>query len=105
MSDPIEQDSRDTPHIGGGSHPHPVSKPTLWRTAERRRGAHEIARTFRGYFRRVLETPPIRPGSEKIEPNLFNGFDLRQSDGKLVRCERKASGETECRVVQNGRGN
>ena len=39
----------------------------------------------------------------KIEPNLFGGFDLRQSDGKLVRCERKASGETECRVVQEGR--
>ena len=36
----------------------------------------------------------------KIEPNLFGGFDLRQSDGKLVRCEKKASGETECRVVQ-----
>src|SRR5207249_1007905 len=39
----------------------------------------------------------------KIEPNLFGGFDLRQSDGKLVRCEKKASGETECRVVQEGR--
>ena len=38
----------------------------------------------------------------KIEPNLFGGYDLRQSDGKLVRCERKASGETECRVVQEG---
>ena len=38
----------------------------------------------------------------KVEPNLFGGFDLRQSDGKLVRCERKASGETECRVVQEG---
>ena len=38
----------------------------------------------------------------KVEPNLFNGFDLRQSDGKLVRCEKKASGETECRVVQEG---
>ena len=37
-----------------------------------------------------------------VEPNLFGGFDLRQSDGKLVRCERKASGETECRVVQEG---
>jgi len=36
----------------------------------------------------------------KVEPNLFGGFDLRHSDGKLVRCERKASGETECRVVQ-----
>ncbi len=39
----------------------------------------------------------------KVEPNLFGGFDLPQSDGKLVRCERKASGETECRVVQEGR--
>ena len=39
----------------------------------------------------------------KVEPNLFGGFDLRQSDGKLVRCEKKASGETECRVVQEGR--
>ena len=37
----------------------------------------------------------------KIEPNLSGGFDLRQN-GKLVRCERKASGETECRVVQEG---
>jgi len=39
----------------------------------------------------------------KVEPNLFGGFDLCQSDGKLVRCEKKASGETECRVVQEGR--
>ena len=39
----------------------------------------------------------------KIEPNLFGGYDLRQSDGKLVRCEKKASGGTECRVVQEGR--
>ena len=38
----------------------------------------------------------------KVEPNLFGGYDLRQSDGKLVVCERKASGETECRVVQEG---
>ena len=38
----------------------------------------------------------------KVEPNLFGGYDLRQSDGKLVRCEKKASGETECRVVQEG---
>lgn len=30
----------------------------------------------------------------RIEPNLFGGYDLRQSDGKLVRCERKATGET-----------
>ena len=33
----------------------------------------------------------------KVEKNLFGGFDLRQSDGKLVVCERKASGETESR--------
>ena len=38
----------------------------------------------------------------KVEPNLFGGYDLRQSDGKLVRCERKASGEIECRVVRQG---
>ena len=38
----------------------------------------------------------------KVEPNLSGGYDLRQSDGKLVVCERKASGETECRVVQEG---
>ena len=40
----------------------------------------------------------------KIEPNLFGEYDLRQNDGKLVRCEKTASGETECRVVQEGRG-
>ena len=39
----------------------------------------------------------------KVEPNLFGVFDLRQSDGKLMRCEKKASGETECRTVQEGR--
>ena len=39
----------------------------------------------------------------KIEPNPFSGFDLRDSDGKLVRCEKNASGETECRVVLEGR--
>ncbi len=33
----------------------------------------------------------------KVEPNLFGEHDLRQSDGKLVRCEKKSSGETECR--------
>ena len=38
----------------------------------------------------------------KIEPNLFGGYDLRQTDGKLVRCEKTASGATECRVVQEG---
>lgn len=41
----------------------------------------------------------------KIEANAFGGFDLRDSEGKLVRCEKKASGETECRVVQEGRKN
>jgi hypothetical protein len=35
----------------------------------------------------------------KVEPNLFGGYDLRQSDGKLVPCDKKASGETECQVV------
>ena len=40
----------------------------------------------------------------KVETNQFNGFDLRQSDGKLVRCEKKASGATECRTVREGRG-
>jgi hypothetical protein len=41
----------------------------------------------------------------KIEKNLFGGYDVRQTeDGKLVRCERKASGEIECRVVQGDRG-
>ena len=40
----------------------------------------------------------------KIEPNLFGGYDLRQTDGKVVRSEKKASGETECRVVQEGQG-
>ncbi len=39
----------------------------------------------------------------KVEPNLFGGFDVRHGDGKIERCEKKASGETECRVVQEGR--
>jgi len=39
----------------------------------------------------------------KVEPNLFGGYDLRQGDGRVVRCEKKASRETECRVVQEGR--
>ena len=30
----------------------------------------------------------------KIEPNLFGGFDLRESNGKLVRGEKTAGGET-----------
>ena len=37
----------------------------------------------------------------KVEKNVFGGFDLRQSDGNLVR-EKKASGETEWRTVQEG---
>lgn len=41
----------------------------------------------------------------KVEKNLFGGFDLRHSDGKIERCEKKGSGEAECRVVQEGRGN
>lgn len=40
---------------------------------------------------------PVR----KIEPNLFGGFDVRDSDGKIERCEKTASGEIECRVVQD----
>ncbi len=40
----------------------------------------------------------------KVEPNVFGGYDVRPSDGTLVRCEKKASGETECRAVQVGRG-
>ncbi len=39
----------------------------------------------------------------KVEPNLFGGFDVRDSDGKIERCEKTASGETECRVLQDGR--
>lgn len=39
----------------------------------------------------------------KVERNLFGGFDLRQSDGNLVRCEKKTTGESECRVVHEGR--
>jgi hypothetical protein len=38
----------------------------------------------------------------KIESNQFGGVDLRHSDGKVERCEKKPSGETECRVVQEG---
>ena len=30
----------------------------------------------------------------KVEPNLFGGFDLRESNGKLVRGEKTAGGET-----------
>jgi len=39
----------------------------------------------------------------KLEPNQFGGVDLRHSDGKVERCEKKTSGETECRVVHEGR--
>ena len=35
----------------------------------------------------------------KVEPNLFGGFDLRQSDGRLVRCENGATDR-----VQRGAG-
>ncbi len=45
--------------------------------------------------------PKLSDGKVKVEPNLFGGYDLRQSDVKLVRCE-KAARETECRVVQEG---
>lgn len=38
----------------------------------------------------------------KVEPNLFGGFDLRHSDGKVERCEKKATVETECRVLHGG---
>jgi hypothetical protein len=41
--------------------------------------------------------------TQKIERNLFGGFDLRHEDGKIERCEKTASGETACRVVQEGR--
>jgi hypothetical protein len=37
-----------------------------------------------------------------VEPNLFGGFDVRHGDGKIERREKTASGETECRVVQEG---
>lgn len=40
--------------------------------------------------------------TQKIERNLFGGFDLRDEDGKVTRCEQKLSGETECRVVKEG---
>lgn len=42
---------------------------------------------------------PVR----KIEPNLFGGFDVRDSNGKIERCGKTASGEVECRTVQEGR--
>jgi hypothetical protein len=41
--------------------------------------------------------------TQKIEPNLVGGFDVRHSDGKIERCEKTASGETQCRVVREGR--
>jgi len=41
--------------------------------------------------------------TQKIERNLFGGFDLRHLDGKVERCVKTPSGETECRVVQEGR--
>ncbi len=39
----------------------------------------------------------------KIEPNLFGGYDVRREDGTVERCELKPSGDTECRVVHEGR--
>lgn len=36
----------------------------------------------------------------KVEQNQSGGFDVRHSDGKIERCEKMASGETACRVVQ-----
>ena len=39
----------------------------------------------------------------KVEKNLFGGYDVRREDGTVERCEMTASGETECRVVQEGR--
>src|SRR5262249_39464779 len=41
----------------------------------------------------------------KVEKNLFAGYDVRREDGTVERGESKASGETECRVVEKGRGN
>jgi hypothetical protein len=38
----------------------------------------------------------------KVEKNLFGGYDVRREDGTIERCEVKPSGETECRVVQEG---
>ena len=40
----------------------------------------------------------------KVEKNLFGGYDVRREDGTVECCEMKPSGETECRVVQKGRG-
>jgi len=40
----------------------------------------------------------------KVEKNLFGGYDVRREDGTVERCEKKARGETECRVVQEGQG-
>src|SRR6266404_219227 len=64
-----------------------------WRRDEARRAGAE-----RDTSRQKGSAPVL-----KVEPNLFGRFDLRQSDGELVRCEKKASAETECRVAQEGR--
>ncbi len=39
----------------------------------------------------------------KVEKNLFGGWDVRRDDGTIERCGVKPSGETECRVVREGR--
>ena len=39
----------------------------------------------------------------KVEKNLFGGYDARREDGTVERCDLKPSGETECRIVQEGR--
>ncbi len=50
--------------------------------------------TFRSAFTQVLETPRIRLG----------GYDYGRATGRFLRCAKKPSGETECRIVQEGRG-
>ena len=40
----------------------------------------------------------------KVEKNLFGGYDVRREDGTVERCEPKASGETECRVMEERHG-
>lgn len=39
----------------------------------------------------------------KVEKNVFGGYDVRRENGTVERCEVKPSGESECRVVQEGR--
>jgi hypothetical protein len=52
-----------------------------------------------GLLRRAESGAPVL----KVEPNLFGGFDVRDRDVKIERCEKTASGETECRVMQESR--